>query len=32
VRYAKKQYVFICDYAQNIELPFLGERQPGETY
>jgi hypothetical protein len=27
-----KHYVFICDYAQNIEVPFLGDQQPGETY
>jgi hypothetical protein len=27
-----KHYVYIFDYAQNIELPFLGDQQPGETY
>ena len=27
-----KHYVFICDYAQSIELPFLGYQQPGEGY
>jgi len=30
--HVKKHYVFICDYVQNIELPFLGDQQPGETY
>jgi hypothetical protein len=29
--HAEKHYVFICDFAQNIELPFLGDQQPGET-
>ena len=24
-------YTFIADYCQNLELPFLGESQPGET-
>ncbi len=30
--HSDKHYVFICDYAQNIELPFLGDQQPGDTY
>ena len=25
--HSDKHYVFICDYAQNIELPFLGDTQ-----
>ena len=29
VTHYDKLYVFICDYAQNIELPFLGDQQPG---
>ena len=29
--HSDKHYVFICDYAQSIELSFLGDQQPGLT-
>ncbi len=30
--HSDKQYVFIRDYIQNIELPFLRDQEPGEIY
>ena len=30
--HSDKHYVFICDYAQKIEIPFLGDQQPGDSY
>ena len=30
--HSDKHYVFICDYIQNIELPFLRDQEPGEIY
>lgn len=32
VHHRDRTYTFICDYAQNMELPWFGENQPGETY
>lgn len=32
VPHSEKRYVFICDYSQNMEAPFLGFTQPGDTY
>ena len=30
--HSERHYVFIGDYSQNLEVPFMGSEQPGETY
>jgi hypothetical protein len=30
--HSQRQYTFIADFSQNMELPFFGESQPGDTY
>jgi hypothetical protein len=32
VRHANKRYCLICDYAQNLGIPYFGSEQPGNTY
>ncbi len=29
---AEMEYTIVCDYAQNMEMPYFGSAQPGETY
>ena len=31
-KHEDRRYVFVADYSQNIELPFFGNNQPGDTY
>ena len=31
-KHEDRRYVFVADYSQNIELPFFGNSQPGDTY
>jgi hypothetical protein len=30
--HSQRTYTYICDYGQNMELPFFGGSQPGDTY
>jgi hypothetical protein len=32
VPHSRRTYTFIVDYGQNMELPFFGQSQPGDTY
>ena len=32
VPFCDKTYIFVADYAQNLDLPHFGQNQPGETY
>ena len=32
VQHSRRRYTFVCDYCQNMQLPYFGKEQPGDTY